>query len=143
MFRGRAALGIAVTLLVAACGSSAGRAAPRPKGPWTALFDGLTVAEGTHLVGPVLIEPAQAPGGERSIAVVSIDTDPVRAYDAYAGQARDAGFPVGGSGTVWSIGQPTCSFVFPGGPRTPFDTAHAPPRALCRCAAVVPTAGTR
>ncbi len=93
-------------------------------------------------MGPVFIEPLQAPDGEQSIAVVSIDTDPVRAYDAYAGQARLAGFPVGGSGTVSSIGQPTCSFVFPDGPRTPFDAPEPKPLVPGSVARTTPRVGS-
>jgi hypothetical protein len=122
-------MGAALLTVIAACSSAGDGATPKPKGPGTALFDGLTVAAGSHLVGPVFTEPAESPDGEQSIAVVSIDRDPVAVYDAYAREARQAGFLVGGSGTVWPFGEATCGFVFPDGLRTPFDAPEPKPLA--------------
>lgn len=109
---------ILVTLLAGACGDDgdADRAAGGPsgdeatpalpdgwQGPGTPIASGLTVAEGTHLVGRAMPDlqraggPADAEGDALSrswVAVLAIDGDPAEAFDAYVRQAEELAIPL-------------------------------------------------
>jgi hypothetical protein len=112
---GRALTVVAGVALLAACTSSSSPTAetvPAPKGPGTPLFDGFEVAAGSRLVGPVFTTPKGDGFGESSTAIVAVERDPVAVYDAYAEQARRAGFTMPGSAVVRPYTPPTCGFMF-------------------------------
>ena len=101
-------------MLLAACTSSSPTTepVPAPKAAGTPLFDGLKVAAGSRLVGAVFTNPKTGNFGESSTAIVTIDRDPVRVYDAYADQARRVGFAMPGSAVTRPYSPPTCGFMF-------------------------------
>jgi hypothetical protein len=76
------------------------------------LFDGLEVAANSRLVGPVFTNPKSGDFGETSTAIITVARDPVGVYDAYADQARRAGFSMPGSAVTRPYSLPTCGFFF-------------------------------
>jgi hypothetical protein len=99
----RAAAVIVLVVAVAACTSNRESTVPPPRPPGTPLFDGFAVAPGSRLMGPVFIDAGQ------SIAVLTVDSDPVRVYDEYAAQARRLGLPVHASGRCSTARHPVGS----------------------------------
>jgi hypothetical protein len=98
------ALAIALTTAVAGCGdgesggdveSGGGeQAEPVPSdtrsGPGTALPDGLTVASGSSLIGPAVVDGVDASGRPTSwFALVLVEGDPLEVWRAYAGQIAE------------------------------------------------------
>lgn len=122
-----------LALLLTGCDSSGDElGVPVPQPPGTALTDGLVVAPGRHLIGPVFRYPDAASRGVQTRAIAGIDRDPVRVYDEYVAQARRLGIMIRGSGTDLS-GLRTCALVFPESTNAPLDSPDASDASRLRC----------
>ena len=89
-------LSVAVAFSLCSSGVANGSAAPMTiKGPGTPLRNGFVVADDTGLVGTVF--PVASNQWQ---AVLTIDRDPLGAYDAYVAEARGLGFPLGGTASA-------------------------------------------
>ncbi|MGY1771166.1 hypothetical protein [Blastococcus sp. SYSU D00813] len=115
----------AVLVLASACGGDSG-ASPEGSDPaaatlspaGTPLTAGLVVPVGTQLVGPVFPRTSDLTARNTgvtadagSVAVLRVDGDPFAAWDDLAGQARDIGVRVPGSGICgWLVPVATPEF---------------------------------